>query len=169
MLNALAKWLASTSLSEQLQTITWAIPNLQSVHIVALAFLMGSAWLFDLRLLGLKERSQPVGVIAHRFLPWIWWALAVLVVSGGLLVTAEPAALLGNSVFLLKMILLAVAVAVTLAIQRMALQVSAGRTASIDITTGFAKAGPALKALAVVSLLLWVAIAFAGRLIAYVG
>lgn len=165
MLKALADWLAATSLSTQLQTVTWAIPDLQSVHIVALAFLMASAWLLDLRLLGFKERSQPVAAVARRFLPWVWWPLGVLVLSGALLVTAEPGELLGNSVFQLKMLLLAAAIVVTLVLQRMAL----ANSKFADVPAESAAVSPGMKALAIVSLLLWVAIAFAGRLIAYAG
>ena len=167
MLKALAHWLGSTALSVKLQTTSWAIPDLQSVHIIALAFLMASAWLLDLRLLGFRAHSNSVGnsvaTTARRFLPWTWWPLGLLVLSGGLLVAAEPGELLGNEVFLLKMALLAVAIVVTLVLQHLALKMPMGAAAATLPT-----ANPALKALAALSLLLWVAIAFAGRLIAYV-
>jgi len=163
MLKALAHWLGSTALSVKLQTTSWAIPDLQSVHIIALAFLMASAWLLDLRLLGFRPHSNSVVATARRFLPWTWWPLGLLVLSGGLLVAAEPGELLGNEVFLLKMALLAVAIVVTLVLQHLALKTPMGAAAATLPT-----ANPALKALAALSLLLWVAIAFAGRLIAYV-
>ena len=163
MLKALAQWLGSTALSAKLQTTSWAIPDLQSVHIIALAFLMASAWLLDLRLLGFKAHGNSVAAAARRFLPWTWWPLGLLVLSGSLLVAAEPGELLGNEVFLLKMALLAVAIVVTLVLQHLALKIPIGAAAATLPT-----ASPALKALAVLSLLLWVAIAFAGRLIAYV-
>lgn len=166
MLDTLADWLASTALSTTLQTVSWAIPDLQSLHIIALAFLMGSAWVLDLRLLGFKERSQPIAAVGHRFLPWVWWPLGVLIVTGALLVTAEPNELLGNDVFQLKMLLLAAAIVVTLVIQAMMRKPAPSEAAG---TTAPMPASPALKGLAAVSILLWVAIAFAGRMIAYVG
>lgn len=158
----LADWLSATSLSVVLQTVTWAIPSLQSVHILALGALMGAAWLLGLRLVGMKVSALAPGPLASRLLPWIWTGLALLALSGGLLIVAEPGELLSNSVMQLKLLMLLVAIGATVAIARL---VSVPDAAGARHTP---QARPAVRALAVFSLALWVAIAFAGRLIAYV-
>src|SRR6478609_9517183 len=46
-------WLATTPLSMTFQTVAWIIPAVQSVHIIAIAIVMSSVVMVDLRLLGL--------------------------------------------------------------------------------------------------------------------
>lgn len=84
-------WLTATPLSDALKTHAWAVPAIQTVHILAIAILMGSVLIVDLRLVGLGSRSQTIGDVARRYLPWFWGAFAVL------LVMARPAALNGGS------------------------------------------------------------------------
>jgi hypothetical protein len=151
-------WLSETHPSQVIQTVVWIIPTLQTIHILAIAMVMSSAILVDLRLLGLTGRSQPVTTLVARFHPWIWVSLLVLLATGALLVAAEPRRDLLNTVFLTKMALVIVAALLTLALQR---QVQ-GSVGAARAPGGFLIAG------AVTSLLLWTAIVGCGRWIAYV-
>ena len=160
-LDAFCTWLSGTSVSQAIQATDWVIPAVQTVHIVAVAAVMTSALMIDLRLLGLRACDQPVVAVAGRFMPFIWWPLPLLLLSGATLIVAEPSRALQNPVFILKMSLLVVAVAVTLACQLPLRkdprywEQSASRRA-------------AARLIAFVSLPLWVGILFAGRWIAYV-
>lgn len=148
-------------MSQAIQTTDWVIPMVQTVHIVAVAAVMTSALMIDLRLLGLRASDQPVVAVAGRFMPFIWWPLPLLLVSGAALIIAEPSRALQNPVFVLKMSLLAVAVAVTLTCQ-LPLRKDPRYWEQSPARRGIA------KLIACVSLPVWVGILFAGRWIAYV-
>ena len=153
-------WLASTPASNKIQDVSWIIPLTQTVHIACIALLIGSVAMLDLRMFGIAGRSDSIAMTAKRLLPWIWWPLPVFLVTGLILIVAEPSRELENPTFINKMILLAAAVVVTGALQ-----------ATLRRDPGFWEASPArtywARFLALVSLTLFIAIVFAGRLIAY--
>jgi hypothetical protein len=158
-LTGFSKWLAATSLSHTIQTVTWIIPTLQTIHILCVAIAFSSAVLVDLRIFLVFERDEPLREVTRRFLPPIWPVLLILLVTGSLLIIGEPRRSLVNTTFYLKMALLLVAILLTAALQRMVL-VSPGvfedRSRQL-----------AARALATVSILVWCGILFAGRWIAY--
>jgi Family of unknown function (DUF6644) len=160
-LDSFCNWLAATPFSQAIQTIEWIIPAVQTVHILAVSAVVTSAVMIDLRLLGIGGRDQPVAAVAKRFLPFIWWPLPVLLVTGAVLIVAEPARSLENPVFILKMALLVLAAIVTLVCQ---IPLRRDR-AFWELSNGRRRAA---RAIAVASIPLWVAIIFAGRWIAYV-
>ena len=158
-LSALTTWLEHTSLSHALQVTSWVVPTTQTIHILAIAAVASSALMVDLRLIGVFAADQPARNVSARFLPFVWWPLIVLLASGALLIIAEPGRSLRNPAFQLKMLLLAAAIAVTLVLQR-----------RLRRDASFGDRGAprlAATAIAVVSMLLWCAIIFAGRWIAY--
>ncbi len=113
-----SKWLAATEVSHVIQTTTWIIPTLQTVHILCVAAVFSAAILVDLRIWRLIERDEPLPDMARRFLPTIWPVLLILLVTGSLLIVGEPRRSLLNSTFYLKMALLAVAILLTAGLQR---------------------------------------------------
>lgn len=157
----LAEWLSTTELSELIQAVSWVIPAVQSVHILSIAAVMSAAVVVFLRALGVVMRDQPLVEVTQRFLPWIWYPLIVLLLSGTVLIIGEPQRSLTNSIFQLKMMLLLGGIACTLLLQR-PLRDRAGFWES----TALARVGARL--VAIVSLGLWSGIVFAGRWIAYV-
>jgi hypothetical protein len=160
MLQGFAIWLSHTPISDLIQNVLWIIPAVQCVHILAIAVVMSSVLMIDLRIFGLASRSDSMSEVAHRYLPWIWTALVVLAVTGATLITGEPVRSLTNPAFQIKMALLVVAIAITIAFQ-----LTVQRHAPFwDLAPR--SAGTA-KAMALATLLLWFAIAVAGRWIAY--
>jgi hypothetical protein len=159
-LSAFSKWLAATSLSHTIQTTTWIIPSLQTIHILSVATVFSAAILVDLRIWRLLERDEPLPDVARRFLPTIWPVLLILLVTGSLLIIGEPRRSLVNATFYLKMALLAVAIVLTAGLQR-----SISSSPNLwDGTRGRRIAG---RFVAAVSILVWCGILFAGRWIAY--
>src|SRR6266852_9278269 len=77
-----SKWLAATEVSHVIQTTTWIIPTLQTVHILCVAAVFSAAILVDLRIWRLIERDEPLPDMARRFLPTIWPVLLILLVTG---------------------------------------------------------------------------------------
>ncbi len=132
----------------------------QTVHILAIAAVMASVLMIDLRLLGVLGREQPVARVSERFRPVIWWTLPILLATGILMIIGEPVRSLENPIFQLKMALLVAAIIATLSYQ-----VPLGRDPAFwDMTSS--RRGVA-RIIAVLSLLLWMGIVFAGRWIAY--
>ena len=65
-----ALWLATTSPSVFIQEHnTWAIPTIQSVHILGIAMVMGSVLMISLRILGLTWTDQTLRQTTARFAP----------------------------------------------------------------------------------------------------
>lgn len=159
-LHGFAEWLGQTPVSQVIQNVSWIIPSVQSIHILCISIVISAVFMVDLRLLGVIGRSQPVAAYTSRFLTWIWPTLVILLVSGAILITGEPTRSLENPAFQTKMVLLILAMATTLGLQLPTHK----DPAYWELTKGHRMSA---RALAVLSLVLWVGIVFAGRWIAY--
>jgi len=160
LLAAVASWLEGTALSQRLQAAEWVVPAVQTLHILAIAAVMGAMLFFNLRLLGLRGTDVPLARASKRFVPVIWTAVLVLFATGVVMIVAEPGRSLPNPVFQLKMALLLAALVLTFALVR-----PLGR--SPGYWSDSAARGWVARLGAISSLGLWVAILFAGRWIAY--
>lgn len=157
MIPAFCNWLSNTPLSQAVQNYSWVIPSVQTVHILAIATVMASIVMVDFRLLGVTGRGLSVPEMAQRYLPWVWCAVGVLLVSGSILIIGEPGRELMSQVFWVKMSLLACALILTAAFQYGAKR-----------RERFWESRRLLSWItAFVSLALWVSILAAGRWIAY--
>jgi len=150
-------WLDQTDLSQTIQSTPWIVPAVQTVHILAIATVLGAILMLNLRLLRLAGVDQSIERQSQRFLPVIWSALPVLLVTGIIMIIGEPARSLKNPIFLLKMVLLVAVVAVTAIHQLFG--------AAQKLTGQHARR--AVLWIAIPSFALWTAIVFAGRWIAY--
>lgn len=152
-------WLYDTQISTTLRDVDWIIPSVQCIHIIAIGVLIGSALVTDLRLAGVLATDETPATVVRRYLPWMWTALAVLLLSGTVLVVAEPARTLANTVFWSKMALVLSAFILTLLFRKPIL--------NPQFRVEHAAWAAAVKPLAWISLAIWVAIIFCGRWIAY--
>jgi len=159
--NQFALWLASTPPSVFIQEHNaWAIPAIQSVHIVGIALVMGSVLMIDLRILGLAWTEQTLRQTTSRFGPWLTGSLWLLLATGLLMVVGEPVRELVSFSFWLKMALVALGAVVAVAFQRALRRHDQEWEGSLVHR-------PSIKALAVLTFLVWVGVIFLGRLIAY--
>jgi len=156
---AAARWLSQTAASTAIRDIDWLIPVLQSIHILAIAMVMSSVLMIDLRVLQFT-RGQMMVATVRRFEAWIWSGLVLLAATGTPLIVAEPKRMLPNVSFQLKLVLLVLAAATTAGLCR-ALRRNRG------FRDGTGEPGRVLKFAAVGGFLLWCAVAAAGRFIAY--
>jgi hypothetical protein len=153
-LKQFAEWLSTISLSVFIQNHNaWVIPVVQSIHIVGIGVVLGSAFMIYLRLLGWAGMDQTPRQAVLRFGPWLTWGLWVMLATGILMVIGEPVRELVTFSFWLKMLLVA-AMAVTASLLGRRLRREEPFAGS-------------LKAVALVSFLVWVCIIILGRLIAY--
>jgi cytochrome bd-type quinol oxidase subunit 2 len=127
-------------------------PIVQTVHLLGIAVIMSSVVLLDLRILGLALPSQDVQELTRRVMPWVWWTLPVMLLSGSMFVFARPRRYFTNPVFGLKFALLLPAVALAAVLHFVSVR------KPDDWRT---------KLVAALSLLLWVGVVLAGRWIAY--
>jgi len=148
ILHDFAVWLAHSPITAAVTARAWFVPEIQVVHIVAIAAVVISVTLINLRTFGLIDADEPQRAVVRRWLRVILVAVGVLAATGFLLIASEPGRALFRTVFWVKMGLIVLALTVT--------------AAQGPTTPSFAA-----RALAIVSLLLWVGVIFAGRWIAY--
>jgi len=134
-------------------------PVIEIVHIIGFIFLTGSAFLFDLRLLGVS-RQLAVTDLARHLLVWSRRSLLIVFPSGILLFITQAKSLGTSNVFGIKLILILLAFANAFFFHR-----STFRTVSKWNSMTSTPLGA--KAAAVISLLLWTGVITCGRLIAY--
>jgi hypothetical protein len=154
-LHSFSDRLSETAFSQAIQVTSWAIPAIQTVHILALATLFGCALVLALRFMGRGLAAEPLQRVSGRFTPLIWKLLLLLLVSGTLLIVAEPGRTITNPVFYLKMSMLMVSCVLTL-------WLAAAARRGLDRPTSLHQVA------AVCTMLLWTGIIVAGRFIAYV-
>ncbi len=160
MFRALAKWIESTPVSQAFQNALWVIPTSQSIHLVAIGIVFGSATILALRLLGLTRSQRSVAEVTNAVAPWIWSGLGVLLLTGIVQTVAEPGRQLNTPHFRWKMVMVVAVSALTWIFFRTVRRRSVGA----DMP-----ASPAMNRLfAIGSLALWIGIIVCGREIAYV-
>ena len=154
-----SKALYATPISTGIRETAGILPTTQSIHILAIAVVVGSALVTDLRLAGVLATDETPQTVVRRYLPWMWAAIAVLLTTGTILIVGEPNRVLANPVFWAKMLLVVLAFALTLLFRYPILhpqfQIEHARWAGL------------VKPTAWVSLLVWIAVIFCGRWIAY--
>lgn len=152
-------WLETTGLAAAMRGWLWLYPIVEIAHIVGFVVLVGAAVMFDLRLLGVS-RALPASLMARHHLPWARAALILVVPSGFLMFIAHATEFAGNPAFRVKLILLAGAGLNALLFHRGAFRSVTGwdTERAIPLTARVA---------AVVSLVLWIGVIAAGRLLAY--
>src|ERR1043165_4841019 len=156
-----ASWIHNTSISLALQRqVAWLWPTCETLHFAGLALLLGVAGMFDLRLMGFMKRV-PISVV-KEFMPWALVGFSLNLITGIIFVVSEPAQYFGNPTWGGKVTFLGIA----------------GITAFI-FETGCGRRAPALRAgedtptplkiIAGVSLISWVGVWWAGRMLPFLG
>ena len=129
-------------------------PTLECFHIAGFAILVGTIAIVDFRLLGLGMRRQGVAEIARDLAPWTLFGLALVLLSGPLMFSADPDMYYLNRSFQLKMVLLVLALIFNYTVHRKVV---------------FSGASPSGRALAAcISITLWVGVVFSGIFIAFI-
>jgi hypothetical protein len=101
------QWLVHAPEFTWVRDSKWGFAVVEMVHLVALAGLRGAVLLADLGVLGVGLRRRD---LARQLSPVFAWSLIVMVISGALLIAAEPMKCYYHPAFRLKMVLLAIAV-----------------------------------------------------------
>jgi hypothetical protein len=160
-LKQFAEWISTTAPSVFIQNhYTWAIPAIQSIHIVGIGLVLGSVFMIYLRILGWAGTDQTLRQTVDRFGPWLTGALDLMLASGILMVIGEPVRELVTFSFWMKMFLVAVSTVIAFAFQS-SVRKHEQRWEEVLINRS------SVKGLAILSFLIWACIVLLGRLIAY--
>jgi len=154
-----AQWLETTPPSVTIKSVSWIVPLVQSIHILTIGIVFVSVLMIALRVIGWARMDQAFDAVMARFAPWIPRGLLVLAVTGATLVVGEPIRQFMSLSFWLKMGLLAVGIISAAVFQR-----SLAPTAVAGAEPQFSRG---TRSAAVAMVLLWLAIMFLGRAIAY--
>ena len=158
-LHDISSALYTTQISTGIRETAGGIPTTQSIHIIAVAVVVGSALVMDLRLANVLATDETPQTVVRRYLPWMWMAIAVLLATGAILTIGEPNRVLANPVFWSKMALVLFAFSLTLLFRYPILHP--------QFRLEHARWAGLVKPMAWVSLLVWIAVIFCGRWIAY--
>lgn len=157
----LSFWITETPLSLFMVENFWNVPIAQVIHIASIGLAFASLLMLTLRTYEKAGTTLSVSANAARYLPWMWWSLLGIVLSGLLMITAEPIRNMVNAVFWIKMIALAVAMVLTIGFQK------GVKTKALAAGDGYV-ASTGTRTTGLVLVILWCFIMLCGRWIAYV-
>lgn len=156
---ALLSALQEGSFASAMRDSIWLYPLVETLHIFGFAVLVGAIVMFDLRVLGISKRIS-VRLLARHLLPWSLAALLLIVPTGTLMFASDAVELIGNRAFVIKMLLLMLAMT-----NAAAFHLGSFRNAEQWDQDTIAPTGARLHALA--SILIWAGVITCGRMIAY--
>lgn len=148
------KWLTTSPWAKAMNGPEWAFPVVQSLHFIGFALSIGTIAIVDLRLLGWGMRRQKAEELAHDLEPWTRVGIAVMLITGPLMFSADAENYHVNPSFQFKMVCLMLALLFHFTIHR--------RAVRSDVPPFAAKLA------GVVSLALWTAVLAGGRMIAFI-
>jgi len=158
MLLAAAGWLDAAGLGPWARGSGLVYPVANSFHLLGLVMLIGGIGVVDLRIAGLW-RNLPIEALSRAVTPVAVTGLAVMAASGVVLFAADGRSLAGSGIFRTKLVLIALALA----------NAAAFRWRWGHRLGGWSREAPvSARAMAIVSILLWLAAGTLGRWIAYV-
>jgi hypothetical protein len=149
------EWAGNTWLGTAVRDTVWAFPLIESFHLLALAVLLGSVLIVNLRVFGLGKQYLPAAHMARLLEPWMLVSIAVLIASGIPMAFSEPIKCFESYSFPIKIGLIVLGITWQFTLQR--------RWVMAPETTA-AKA----KLAAVLSIVIWTAVGAAGKGIPYV-
>jgi hypothetical protein len=148
------EWLTTSPWANAMNGPEWAFPVVQSIHFMGFALSIGTIAIVDLRLLGMGMRRQTAAQLAADLARWTYAGLALMLITGPLLFSADAVVYHSNASFQFKMVCLALALLFHFTVHRKATRPTAS---------------PVIARLAGgLSLLLWTAVVAGGRMIAFV-
>jgi hypothetical protein len=157
LLLSFCQWCSNSFFGHGIRNSVWLFPSIEIIHLLALGVLGGTVLIVNLRLLGLRFRNEPVSALAREVQPWMVSGLVVMLVSGFFLFSSEAEKMYGNWAFRAKMVSLLLAVIFTFTVYRRVTMADENRVSPVWH-----------KLAALVSLVLWAGVGFAGRAIGYV-
>ena len=108
-ITALLEWLQASSWAVFIHKRAWAFTTVEVVHVFAIAMVISTIMIVDLRLLGFASRKRPVAELSRQVLPFTWAAFVLAVIAGSLLFISRATEYFENTMFWIKMALIVIA------------------------------------------------------------
>jgi hypothetical protein len=156
----LAAWLEQSSLGVAIAESDWLFPIIETVHVIAIALVVGSIVTLDLRLLGFAWRKRAVTEVAADVLPLTWICFVVAVIAGALMFVSAAQKYIHDLPFQLKMVLLILA-GVNMAVFHSLTY------AKVQVWNHQTRTPRGARIAAALSLLFWISIVGCGRLVGF--
>jgi hypothetical protein len=153
-------WLEATEVATTIRENSLVFPWLESVHVMAIALVLGTIAIIDLRLIGVAGVGFRTSRLMRAMLPITWTAFALATITGVLMFLSQPALYLRTTAFQIKLGLLLMA-GVNMAVFHL---LTARSLAGWDDSRA---TPPGAKLAGLLSLCLWIGIVFAGRFIGF--
>jgi hypothetical protein len=139
---------------------TWAWPTSETVHFLGLSLSFGVLLAVNLRILGVM-RQVPFADV-HRLLPWGMLGFGANLITGMLFFIGQPGQYIDSSPFYWKVVFLMIAGANFLYLTVFDKAWAADRSRAWE-------SSPIDKAMAVTSLVAWLAVLYGGRMLPFIG
>jgi len=98
--------LQDTALGRTISESAIVFPWIESIHVLAITFVVGSIAIVDLKLLGLASRNDTISRMTREVVPWTVAAFGLAAVTGSLLFVSAAARYWDNGFFRAKLLLL---------------------------------------------------------------
>lgn len=159
-IDAFFKLIEASRFATTIRDSIWMFPIIESIHVISFTLVVGTIAVIDLRLLGLASAQRSFQRMASEILKWTWAAFGLAVATGLTMFSTNARIYYHNPFFRTKMLLLVLA-----GVNMLVFEVTAGRTVN---RWDKARSAPSSgKAVAVLSLALWIGIIFMGRIIGF--
>ncbi|MCA0934263.1 hypothetical protein LCL85_01625 [Vibrio alginolyticus] len=152
MLESWLEALALTPVAQWVRFSRWSYAVINTLHVFGIALLVGAIIPLDLKRIGLWQRIT-LEQLAHVLVPVAVSGFVIAVISGVLLFMAGPSDYFALSIFLFKLLCIALAVA---------------NAVNFHWRMGYTVPFNQQRLVGFVSLILWLCALVAGRFIAYV-
>ena len=159
-ITALLQSIEQTGAATFIKESTWAFPMIESIHVIAIALVVGTIATVDLRLLGLASMRRAYSDLSGDVLPWTWGAFTLAAVTGALMFVSQPVAYFGNTAFRIKLLVLLLA-GINMSVFQLVTHRGVAkwdRAATVPLSATLAGA---------LSLAFWIAVVFFGRRIGF--
>jgi hypothetical protein len=153
-------WLQKTSLAVHIRDSLLLFPLLESAHVIGLAMVVGTAVIIDLRLLGLATMHRSFQRLAYDTLPWTLGAFALTGLTGALMFITNATVYFHNGYFRAKVALLVLA-----GLNALVFELTTRRRVNQWDLASLPPRGA--RVAAVVSLMIWIGVIVAGRMIGF--
>jgi hypothetical protein len=157
---AILEWLQQTSLAVHIRDSLFAFPLIESAHVIGLTLVFGTIAIIDLRLLGVASTNRSFERLAADILKWTWVAFLLTAVTGALMFITNAPVYFHNTYFRVKIALLFLA-----ALNMLVFELTTRR--SVGQWDRDTSAPPLGRAVAAVSLVIWICVIITGRMIGF--
>src|SRR5580693_6650255 len=110
-------WLQGNSIIDKIGDTGVLYDGFSVLHYFCVFVMVGTMALVDLRVMGLAARRQTVSQVASQFLPWMWTAFVIAMISGFFEFAPTGASFAPDHIFQAKLVFVLLAVVFAVIVQ----------------------------------------------------